>query len=49
MLAMGSGLFHLAVVASSGNGGVTELELDPKAALRMHSADREVSEVPESR
>lgn len=29
-LAMGSGLFHLAVVASSGNGGVTELELDPK-------------------
>lgn len=29
-LAMGSGLFHLAVVASSGNDGVTELELDPK-------------------
>lgn len=29
-LAMGSGLFHLAVVASSGNSGVTELELDPK-------------------
>lgn len=29
-LALGSGLFHLAAAASAGNGGVTELELDPK-------------------